>query len=161
VTAAEVNRQFGAHVATIGVSSGVDAPQAPNSLTMFGILSHDNVNQPVIDRRKGDEVLELLQAHPWPGNVRELKNVLQRAFILADEKITVDTLPREVRLELESEPTTGPYVQVKIGSSLADAEKRIIFATLDDVGGKKKDAADALGISLKTLYNRLKAYEQE
>ncbi|HVS13816.1 MAG TPA: sigma-54 dependent transcriptional regulator [Thermoanaerobaculia bacterium] len=119
-------------------------------------LNHDHE----VQKRLTDEALDLLQAHPWPGNVRELKNVLQRAYILADEKITVDTLPREVRLELAAEPTAGPYVQVRIGSSLADAEKRLIFATLDQVGGKKKDAAEILGVSLKTLYNRLKAYEQ-
>ena len=74
--------------------------------------------------------------------------------------VTADCLPREVRLG-EEEPAAGPYLQVRIGSTLADVERRLILATLDDLGGKKKEAAQALGVSLKTLYNRLKAYDQD
>jgi DNA-binding NtrC family response regulator len=111
-------------------------------------------------KKISDDTIELLQRHSWPGNVRELKNVMQRAYILAEDRITPDCLPREVRLgEVAAE--AGPYLQVRIGSTLEDVERRLILATLDDLGGKKKDAAETLGVSLKTLYNRLKAYEQE
>jgi two-component system, NtrC family, response regulator AtoC len=112
------------------------------------------------EKRWDDAALAQLRQHPWPGNVRELKNVLQRAFILAEDRITTDCLPVEVRLGEET-TVAGPYLQVRIGSKLADVERRLIVATLDDLGGKKKEAAQALGVSLKTLYNRLKAYEQE
>jgi DNA-binding NtrC family response regulator len=110
-------------------------------------------------KKIADETIELLQRHSWPGNVRELKNVVQRAYILAEDRVTADCLPREVRLG-EENAVAGPYLQVRIGTTLADVERRLILATLDDLGGKKKEAAQTLGVSLKTLYNRLKAYEQ-
>jgi transcriptional regulator with PAS, ATPase and Fis domain len=101
-------------------------------------------------------VFERLAEHAWPGNVRELKNVIERAFILADDEITPELLPAE--LEGAGAPS-GPYVRVKVGASLEEAEKRLILATLDQLEGNKKVAADVLGISLKTLYNRLNSYE--
>ena len=55
-------------------------------------------------------------------------------------------------------PTDGPSVRVSIGSSLEDAERRLILATLEYTRGKKRSAARLLGVSVKTLYNRLKAY---
>jgi DNA-binding NtrC family response regulator len=111
-------------------------------------------------KKIADETIELLQRHSWPGNVRELKNVIQRAYILAEDRITPDCLSREVRLGEET-AMAGPFLQVRIGTTLADVERRLIVATLDDLSGKKKEAAETLGVSLKTLYNRLKAYEQE
>jgi DNA-binding NtrC family response regulator len=101
-------------------------------------------------------VFERLAEHAWPGNVRELKNVIERAFILADDEITPELLPAE--LEGAGAPS-GPYVRVKVGASLEEAEKRLILATLDQLEGNKKVAAEVLGISLKTLYNRLNSYE--
>jgi two-component system, NtrC family, response regulator AtoC len=101
--------------------------------------------------------LALLRAHPWPGNVRELKNAVQRAFILADEEITPSCLP--------SLGTGGNAhgaavaLQLRVGSSIAEAERRLILATLDEYAGDKERAALTLGISLKTLYNRLNLYK--
>ena len=54
--------------------------------------------------------------------------------------------------------TSGPVQSIRIGSSLSDAERQIILTTLDHCGGDKKKAASVLGISLKTLYNRLNLY---
>jgi DNA-binding NtrC family response regulator len=57
-----------------------------------------------------------------------------------------------------STPQSGPYIRVRIGSSLEESEKRLIMATLDELDGNRKETASTLGISPKTLYNRLKSY---
>jgi DNA-binding NtrC family response regulator len=116
-----------------------------------------------LDKREGTakrlapETLERLRTHHWPGNVRELQNVVQRAFILGDQEITPDCLPPEL-----GGGTTpgGPNLHLKVGTSLEDAERRLILATLDQYEGDKKVTAEVLGISLKTLYNRLNQYAQ-
>jgi DNA-binding NtrC family response regulator len=101
------------------------------------------------------EALVKLRGYDWPGNVRQLRNVVERAFILAGDRIRAahvrfgmggSVLPRSARLSLE------------IGCSLEEAERRLIQATLEHVGGNKKLASRMLGISLKTLYNRLSSY---
>jgi len=102
------------------------------------------------------ETLQRLGAHSWPGNVRELKNLIHRAFILADDDIGADCLPSE----LGGPPAAAAaYLHVKVGISLAEAERRLILATLHECGGDKKRAAEMLRVSLKTLYNRLKLYQ--
>jgi DNA-binding NtrC family response regulator len=98
--------------------------------------------------------LERLRRHGWPGNVRELKNVIQRAFILAEEDVGVDSLPLGVT---EFAPASSVVMQV--GTPIAEMERRLILATLDQCEGDKKRAADVLKISLKTLYNRLNEYK--
>ncbi|HUQ76966.1 MAG TPA: sigma-54 dependent transcriptional regulator [Burkholderiales bacterium] len=96
-----------------------------------------------------------LYAHSWPGNVRELKNYVQRAFILADDVIDAHLAPATV-----TAPESAPLLSVRVGSTLDDVSRRLIEATLAECGSKRK-AADMLGISLKTLYNRLAAYKSE
>jgi len=98
--------------------------------------------------------LERLRRHSWPGNVRELKNVIQRAFILAEEAVGVDSLPLGV-----TEVLPASSVVMRVGTSIAEMERRLILATLDQCEGDKKKAADVLKISLKTLYNRLNEYK--
>jgi DNA-binding NtrC family response regulator len=103
--------------------------------------------------------LERLRAQRWPGNVRELRNLLQRAFIMAEQDIGVDALP------LSTEPPVGPgaanesSLRVKVGTSIAEAERQLILATLQHYEGDKKRTAEVLRISLKTLYNRLSVYK--
>ena len=106
--------------------------------------------------------LEALARYSWPGNVRDQRNVIQSAYILADEIIDVDSLPEAVTLTREAapradEPAAG-VLRVEMGSSLADIERRAILATLRYCQGNKNRAAEVLGISLKTLYNRLSEY---
>jgi DNA-binding NtrC family response regulator len=96
-----------------------------------------------------------LYAHSWPGNVRELKNYVQRAFILADEVIDADLAPATV-----AAPESAPLLTVRVGTTLDEVSRRLIEATLAECGSKRK-AADMLGISLKTLYNRLAAYKAD
>jgi len=98
--------------------------------------------------------LERLRRHGWPGNVRELKNVIQRAFILAEEDVGVDSLPLGV-----TEFVPASSVVMQVGTPIAEMERRLILATLDQCEGDKKKAADVLKISLKTLYNRLNEYK--
>jgi len=106
--------------------------------------------------------LARLRAWPWKGNVRELKNVVQRAYILADTEIGAETVPAlegETAAEFGPEAGDAATLQVRVGSSIEQVERRLILATLDSVAGDKKRAAEILGISLKTLYNRLNVYE--
>jgi len=98
--------------------------------------------------------LERLRSHSWPGNVRELKNVVERAFILAENDIGVDCLPLGV-----VEETTGSSLLMRVGTSIAEAERRLILATLEHCDGDKKKASQILQVSLKTLYNRLNVYK--
>jgi len=89
---------------------------------------------------------------------------VQSGYILAADVITADCLPPELRgraPESRPVPAAEGVVTVKPGTTIADAERMLIFATLRQFGGDKTRAAEALGISLKTLYNRLHAYEKD
>ncbi|MGH7134899.1 MAG: sigma-54-dependent transcriptional regulator, partial [Pirellulales bacterium] len=112
--------------------------------------------------RAGDEAftpeaLQTLQAHSWPGNVRELANVIEHAAILCDElPIDAEHLPsRFGRPRLR-----GPHFKIRQAQTLRDIEMQVISQTLDKYGGNKPKAADELGISLKTLYNKLAQVSQ-
>jgi two-component system, NtrC family, response regulator AtoC len=126
-----------------------------------------------------DALLSLLQ-YGWPGNVRELRNVVQRAYIMAEsDTIDVDCIPfdqsrksadsalaeaagasvRAGPTGLAGSQVLGvPVVNVPIGTSIADMEKMLILATVAACGGQKEKAAEQLGISSKTLYTRLREY---
>ncbi|MEY2617896.1 MAG: hypothetical protein RL522_898 [Pseudomonadota bacterium] len=113
-----------------------------------------------IGRREGrlrhatPAALEHLARQPWPGNVRELRNALQRAWVMArGEEITEAWLPHA--------PAASPGAcngLVAVGTPLAEVERRVILATLAHCSHHKERTAAVLGVSLKTLYNRLKAY---
>jgi len=109
------------------------------------------------------EARERLAAHPWPGNVRELKNAVHRAYVLSDDEVSVD-LDGEFAVAPERSATrsfeapSSNEVVIRVGTSLDLAERALIMATLRAVDGSKSKAAQVLGISLKTLYNRLHAY---
>jgi two-component system, NtrC family, response regulator AtoC len=105
-------------------------------------------------KRFAAEAFERLRNHSWPGNVRELKNVIHRAFIMADEEITPRCLPREVG----GEAGAARSLHFQVGASIADVEHRLIVATLEAHAGNKRKTAEILGVSLKTLYNRLNTY---
>ena len=79
--------------------------------------------------------LERLRAHRWPGNVRELRNVVQRAFILAEDEIGPESLP----VAHAARPARGaPACPVRVGMSIAEAERRLILATLEHSGGRQE-----------------------
>jgi DNA-binding NtrC family response regulator len=108
------------------------------------------------DKHFSPAALAALYAHNWPGNVRELKNYVQRSFILADNVIDVELAPEAI---VQSSPSS--LITVRIGSTLEEVNRRLIEATLADCGNVKRRAAEVLGISLKTLYNRLAVYNAE
>jgi DNA-binding NtrC family response regulator len=105
-------------------------------------------------KRFTEESMERLRTHSWPGNVRELKNVVHRAFIMADQDISPRALPREVGGDAGFQRS----MCFQVGTSIEEVERRLIMATLDAYGGNKRKTADILGVSLKTLYNRLNSY---
>ena len=104
-------------------------------------------------KRFGKAARERLRAHRWPGNVRELRNVVQRAYIMAEEEIGEENLPLG---KVEEAPSSN--LVLKVGVSVPEAERRLILATLESFGGDKKRTADVLKISIKKLYNRLREY---
>jgi DNA-binding NtrC family response regulator len=113
-------------------------------------------------RRFSPAALERLAAHTWPGNVRELKNAVQRAAILGDEEIGPESLPLEgveTPSHAGARPAAGPgALTFTPGMPLAALERAMILASVEHFGGDKKRAAEALGISVKTLYVRLREY---
>ncbi len=97
--------------------------------------------------------IALLQQYNWPGNIRELRNTITRAYILADDMIEIGPMRPFFR---DTAPMRqADSLRIPVGTSLAAAERSIILATLDHYGGDRKRSALALGISPKTLYNRL------
>ena len=103
-----------------------------------------------------DASRQRLTTPDWPGNVRELKNEIHRAFIMSED--VIETLTAPVERSTAAAPA-GPARTIRIGSSLAEVERQLILATLEHCEGDKRRAAEILGISLKTLYNRLNVYE--
>ena len=85
--------------------------------------------------------------------------MVQRAFILADREIDASALPVPVPDGASTSPSDGPRLEVEIGVSVDEVERRLILATLDASDGNKERAASTLGISLKTLYNKLNKYK--
>ncbi|XOV81337.1 MAG: sigma-54 interaction domain-containing protein [Aestuariibacter sp.] len=103
------------------------------------------------------ETLKIIADYHWPGNVRELRHAIERAFVLADSVIE----PSHIALEpLVSSPSESE-VEIPSGVPLAELEKTAIINTLKDNDGNKTDTADQLGISVKTLYNKLERYDDD
>lgn len=93
--------------------------------------------------------IEVLQSHDWPGNIRELANVIEHASIISEGlPIVASDLPQQF-----SQPS--PLAIAKSGASLQEIEMATIYATLENCNGNKTATARKLGISLKTLYNKL------
>ncbi len=99
------------------------------------------------------KAMEILQRYAWPGNIRELRNVIVHAVIQAKDKITPKDLPALVL------HPTGQEIRLKAGTPLPEIERVSIVQTLRMVGGNKMKAAALLGISRKSLYNKLDEYQ--
>jgi DNA-binding NtrC family response regulator len=109
------------------------------------------------------DVMDQFKRYSWPGNVRELRNVLERAVILAGEgTITAHHLPRDFGVPAGSRPAQQVVepdaVRLPVGTTVGEAEKALIQLTLQHTRNNKTRAAEILGISLKTLFNKLKEY---
>jgi two-component system, NtrC family, response regulator AtoC len=101
------------------------------------------------------DALVRLYQHPWPGNVRELKNYVQRTYIMADDIIEFDVAVSDTAPKQDDDGTT---ITIRVGTPLEEVERRVTMATLAYCGHVKRKAAEILGVSLKTLYNRLETY---
>ena len=108
------------------------------------------------------EMLSRLMAYDWPGNVRELRNTIERAIVLTGQgQIDSRHLPPGFGtkpVKLADSAGTKNTLSVEIGSTVGEAEKLLILKTLESTNNNKTRAADVLGISLKTLHNKLKEY---
>jgi DNA-binding NtrC family response regulator len=107
-----------------------------------------------------DAVLNAFQAHAWPGNVRELRNTLERAVIVCDSHMVE---PRHLPPGFGQVVPRAPVQEVNavrlgVGTTVDEAERLLILKTLEATNNNKTRAADILGISLKTLHNKLKEY---
>jgi len=100
------------------------------------------------------DALERMMKYNWPGNIRELENLIENMVIIVDdEKIGVCNLPEEIREHVDTKDYK-PDSEL----SLSDLEKQHIINTISNMNGNKTRVAEALGISIKTLYNKLKSY---
>src|SRR6478609_4971269 len=105
------------------------------------------------------EAMQILEQYPWPGNIRELRNVIERATILSDGEFIE---PRHLPPTLVSRgEETLPTVTLSPGTTVDEAERRLILLTLDHTRNNKTRAAEILGISLKTLHNKLNRMKGE
>jgi len=110
-----------------------------------------------------DAVMRAFQAHAWPGNVRELRNTLERAVIMCSGP-TIE--PRHLppgfgRLVTRVPITEAHTIHLGVGTTVDEAERLLILKTLESTRNNKTRAAEILGISLKTLHNKLKEYGQQ
>jgi DNA-binding NtrC family response regulator len=102
------------------------------------------------------DYVEMLQSYHWPGNIRELRNAIERAVVICPgESISVLDLPEKI-LRTQNEIM---HISIPIGSSVEEAEKKLILETLASVGNNKAKAARILGVSRKTLHNKLHNFD--
>jgi transcriptional regulator with PAS, ATPase and Fis domain len=122
----------------------------------FNIRDHRSV------RALTPEAMRLLTDYDWPGNVREVRNVIERATILArGEYIEAEHLPQLGITRGVAMPAANPGVALVPGMTVDEAEQKLILATLEAAGNNKTRAAEMLGISLKTLHNKLNRMKGE
>ncbi len=183
----EIDRVGGLHPVSIDVRTIATTNRALKELVLEGSFREDlyyrlNViplTIPPLRRRKGDirqlvphfcakysqsdprgfaeETLELLEKYDWPGNVRELENVTRRALALCRNPVVS---PSDLFLETGDLSSSGT-TQLKAGLSLRELEKQLIAVTLKETDGNRTKAAEMLGISLRTLRNKLKEYREQ
>ena len=110
-------------------------------------------------RAVDQEAMYLLERYPWPGNIRELRNVIERATILAESEFIE---PRHLPPTLIARGGESlPTLTISPGTTVDEAERRLILLTLDHTRNNKTRAAEILGISLKTLHNKLNRMKED
>ena len=108
-------------------------------------------------KRVADEVLEQWSTYPWPGNVRELRNIVHRAYVMARGSEIVDAcLPQSDRGKPVRTPPEAPTLWLQVGMRWDEIERQVTLATLEHFEGHHQHTCEALGISVKTLYNWLR-----
>jgi len=143
----------------------IELPPLRERLGDVPLLAHQFLKEFATDNDKPihgftDEALELLNEHDWPGNVRELRNAIERAVVVArGHEIEPHHLPSTLRPRPRiAAAVSGDGLHMSAGVSLEEAERTLIFHTLEQTSGNKTRAAGILGISAKTLHMKLKKY---
>ncbi|MBN2055611.1 sigma-54-dependent Fis family transcriptional regulator [bacterium] len=125
------------------------------------ILAGAFLKEFAIKHNKGDlqipeDTMQLLTNYPWPGNVRELRNTLERVVILGKRnEVSPKHFPPSIQVHCQSHNA----VDIEVGMTLEEVERRVIMKTLDAVGGHRKRAAEILNISLRALQYKIKKFE--
>lgn len=113
------------------------------------------------------ECIDMFMSYDWPGNVRELKNVVERCVVLSeDDKLDMNVIPSRIHRGENIYPVcsgsgNNKIIQIPVGTSLEEVERRVIDQTLYSVDNNKTEAAKILGFSRKTLHNKLDKYEKQ
>jgi DNA-binding NtrC family response regulator len=112
----------------------------------------------------GQSILDRMMAYDWPGNARELRNTIERAVILCPDGTPLDAghlPPAFGKMQAQTAQVfDASVVAVRVGTTVDEAERMLILRTLESTGQNKTRAAEILGVSLKTLHNKLKEYSQ-
>jgi len=110
----------------------------------------------------GQSILDRMMAYGWPGNARELRNTIERAVVLCPDGAPLDAghlPPAFGKGQSQTAPVfDASVVAVRVGTTVDEAERLLILRTLESTGQNKTRAAEILGVSLKTLHNKLKEY---
>jgi DNA-binding NtrC family response regulator len=128
-------------------------------LLIEAFLEEFNVKYDKHIKGADDAALQALLAHSWPGNVRELRNVIERAAITCEERlIAPEHLSADLRQNTMAQ--SGPECSFPIGTTIDQAEQSLILSTLAALKNNKTKTAEVLGISLKTLHNKLERFRR-
>lgn len=121
------------------------------ALTQYFMKKHGSDSKTPVD----EATIELLNRYNWPGNVRELENIVQRSYALRGRlRIT----PADLFDQNVESPESAA---IQAGSSVSEMERKLILTTLEQTSGNRTHAAKLLGISLRTLRNKLREYRVE
>jgi len=124
----------------------------PYLIKYFRMLFNKELNKDIKDITPA--ALQTLKQYSWPGNIRELRNVLLRAVLATNDEIEEKHLPTE----LTKNKIGSEIISFRAGTSLSEVEKTMIIETLNAVKGNKLKAAEILGITRRSLYNKLEDY---
>ena len=115
-----------------------------------------------------DEAMKILSNFHWPGNIRQLMNFIKRAILLCSGQIlmpshflTTNNEDIVSKRDYDKQHKEDNCITIEVGASIEEAEKRLILKTLEKTGGNKKKAADMLGVTDRTIRNKLKQYNNE
>ena len=101
-----------------------------------------------------DDALERMMTYDWPGNIRQLRNVVERALVIGNNRtLLTSDLPPEI-----AQPTTAVWANATSLQTLKTAEDDLILKALKTTSGHREDAARLLGISVRTLYRKLRRF---
>jgi two-component system response regulator HydG len=107
-------------------------------------------------KKMSPKAMRLAMDYAWPGNIRELENAIQRAVVLSrGETIFPEHLPAKVQAVAGNGPDDAP----RVGKTIREVERDTIIKALEETGGNRTHAAKILGISRRTLQNKIKEYE--